>query len=64
MRRDTHGVPLEPAVRAKEWGHRRPLLRLGRGEGEHCRLHTAGLPQGDDEMPCLAALACWRFVFS
>ena len=32
-------------------GHVTPRLRLGRGQGECERLHTAGFPQGDNEMP-------------
>jgi hypothetical protein len=38
---------------AKDRGNVTPLLRLGRGQGEHCRFHTAGFPQGDNEMPML-----------
>src|SRR5258708_4429430 len=45
MRCDTNGVPLEPAVMAKERGNVTPLVRLGRGQGEHCGFHTAGFPQ-------------------
>jgi len=32
-------------------GHVTPLLRRGRGQGEPCRWHTAGCPQGDHAMP-------------
>jgi hypothetical protein len=46
-------LPLEPAVIAKERGNMRPLLRLGRGARVHCRFHTAGFSQGDNEMPLL-----------
>jgi hypothetical protein len=53
IRRDTNGLPLEPAVMAKERGNVTPLLRLGRGQGEHGRFHTAGFTQGDNEMPML-----------
>ena len=53
IRRDTNGLPLEPAVIAKERGNRRPLLRLGRGEVEQYRFHTAGFTQSDNEMPLL-----------
>ena len=53
MRRDTNGLPLSPAVIAKERGNRRPLLRLGRSEVEHGRFHTAGFAQGDNELPLL-----------
>ena len=38
---------------AKERGNVTPLLRLGRGQGEHGRFHTAGFPQGYNEMPLL-----------
>ena len=38
---------------AKEHGDMTPLLRLGRGKVTFCCLHTAGFPQGDNEMPRL-----------
>ena len=38
---------------AKERGNVTPLLRLGRGQGECGRFHTAGFPQGYNEMPRL-----------
>ena len=38
---------------AKERGYMTPLLRLGRGQGECGRFHTAGFPQGANEMPRL-----------
>src|SRR4030095_10104665 len=50
---ETNGLPLEPAMIAKERGNVTPLLRLGRGQGEQGRLHTAGFPQGDKKMPML-----------
>ena len=53
IRRDTNGLPLEPAVMAKERGNVTPLLRLGCGQDEHGRFHTAGFPQGDNKMPML-----------
>ena len=53
IRHDPNGVPLEPAMMAKEHGNVTPLLRLGRGQGEHCRFHTTGFTQGDNEMPML-----------
>src|SRR6266581_4108298 len=42
-------------VIAKEHGDMTPLLRLGRGEVEFCRFHTAGFPQGYNEMPMLGS---------
>ena len=48
-----NGLPLEPAVIAKERGNMHPLLRLGCGARAHRRLHTAGFAQGDQEMPLL-----------
>src|SRR6266446_8927138 len=53
MRHDTNGLPLEPAMLAKERGNVTPWLRLGRGQGACWRCHTAGFPQGDHEMPRL-----------
>src|SRR5437016_12507637 len=38
---------------AKERGNMSPLLRFGRGEREHCRCHTAGFSQGNNERPLL-----------
>ena len=38
---------------AKERGNVTPLRRLGRGQVEHGRFHTAGFPQGYNEMPML-----------
>jgi hypothetical protein len=38
---------------AKERGNVTPLLRLGRGQGEHGRFHTAGFPKSDNAMPLL-----------
>ena len=53
IRQDTNGLPLEPAMIAEKRGNVTPLLRLGCGQGECWRFHTAGFPQGDNEMPRL-----------
>ena len=53
IRRDTNGLPLEPAMIVKERSNVTPLLRLGRGQVEQGRFHTAGFAQGYNEMPML-----------
>ena len=53
IRHDPNGVPLEPAMIAKEHGNVTPLLRLGRGEIEPFGFHTAGFAQGHNELPVL-----------
>src|SRR5438093_7264731 len=46
-RRQTNGVPLEPAMTTKKRVNMAPLLRLGGAQSERFRFDTASLTQGD-----------------
>src|SRR5262252_4896443 len=55
MRRQTHGVPLEPAMTTKKRVNMAPLLRLGGAQSERFRFDTAGLTQSDNEVPAFVS---------
>src|SRR5713101_5463201 len=50
-RRQTNGVPLEPAMMTEKCVNVAPLLRCGSAQSERLRLNTAGLTQSDNEVP-------------
>src|SRR5919199_3757838 len=50
-RRQTNGVPLEPAMMTEKRVDVAPLSRCGGGEIERFRFDTAGFTQSDDEVP-------------
>ena len=50
-RRQTNGVPLEPAMTTKKRVNVAPLLRLGGAQSERFRFDTASLTQSDNEVP-------------
>src|SRR5216683_239854 len=50
-RRQTNGVPLEPAMTTEKRVNVAPLLRFGSTQSERLRFDTAGLTQGDNEVP-------------
>src|SRR5207249_6413116 len=50
-RRQTNGVPLEPAMTTKKRVNVAPLLRLGGAQSERFRFDTASLTQSDSEVP-------------
>src|SRR5207302_9373525 len=50
-RRQTNGVPLEPAMTTKKRVNMAPLLRGGGAQSECFRFDTAGLTQSDNEVP-------------
>src|SRR6266403_3221733 len=52
-RRQTNGVPLEPAMTTEKRVNVAPLLRCRGGEIERFRFDAAGLTQGDNEVPAL-----------
>src|SRR3989475_6094784 len=52
-RRQTNGVPLEPAMMTEKCVNVAPLLRCGSAQSERLRLNTAGLTQSDNEVPAL-----------
>src|SRR4029453_9916859 len=51
MRRQTHGVPLEPAMTTEKRGNVAPLLRGGGGQRERFRFDAARCPQGKNKIP-------------
>src|SRR6266704_6051800 len=51
MRRQTNGVPLEPAMTAEKRVNVAPLLRCGGGQRECFRFDAAGCTQGNNEVP-------------
>src|SRR5881397_2973415 len=51
MRRQTYGVPLEPAMTAEKRVNVAPLLRGGGGQSERFRFDAAGFTQGNNEVP-------------
>src|SRR2546425_4778227 len=51
MRRQTHGVPLAPAMTTEKRGNVAPLLRGGGGQSERFRCDAARCPQGKNEVP-------------
>ena len=51
MRRQTNGVPLEPAMTAEKRVNVAPLLRGEGGQSQRFRFDTAGFAQGDNEVP-------------
>src|ERR687884_707675 len=52
-RRQTNGVPLEPAMTAEKRVHVQPMLRFGAAQRERGRFDTAGFAKGDDKVPAL-----------
>src|SRR5215831_9433433 len=50
-RRQTNGVPLEPAMTTEKRVDVAPLSRLRSGERTCCRFDAAGFTQGDNEVP-------------
>src|SRR5215470_4673380 len=50
-RRQTNGVPLEPAMTTEKCVDVAPLSRWGGREIERFRFDTAGFAQGDNEVP-------------
>src|SRR6266571_1225940 len=52
-RRQTNGVPLEPAMTTEKRVNVAPLLRFRGAQSERLRFDTAGLTQGDNEVPAL-----------
>src|SRR5215475_5231630 len=50
-RRQTNGVPLEPAMTTEKRVDVAPLSRFGGGEIERFRFDAAGFTQGDNEVP-------------
>src|SRR3989454_693874 len=50
-RRQTNGIPLEPAMTTKKRVNVAPLLRFGGTQSERFRFDTAGLTQSDNEVP-------------
>src|SRR4029453_337161 len=50
-RRQTNGVPLEPAMTTEKRVDVAPLLRGGGAQSERFRFDTAGFAQGDNEVP-------------
>src|SRR5262245_27282653 len=50
-RRQTNGVPLEPAMTTEKRVDVAPLPRWGGGERKRFRFDTAGFTQGDNEVP-------------
>src|ERR687885_245369 len=52
-RRQTNGVPLEPAMTTEKRVDVAPLLRGGGCQGERFRFDTAGFTQGNNEVPAL-----------
>jgi hypothetical protein len=55
MRRETHGVPLEPAMTAEKRVDVTPLLRVRGSQSERLGLDAAGFPQGQNAVPALVA---------
>src|SRR6266536_5375898 len=51
MRRQTNGVPLEPAMTAEKRVNVAPRLRFGGGQIERFRFDAAGCTQGHNEVP-------------
>jgi hypothetical protein len=51
MRHDTYGVPLQPAMIAKERADVTPLLRRGCRQGDRLRCDTACFPSGNNAVP-------------
>src|SRR5712691_538638 len=54
-RRQTNGVPLDPAMTTEKRVNVAPLLRFGSTQSERLRFDTAGLTQGDNEVPALCS---------
>src|SRR3989441_8355697 len=52
-RRQTNGVPLEPAMTTEKRVDVAPLLRFGSGQMERFRFDAAGCPQGNNEVPAV-----------
>ena len=50
-RRQTNGVPLEPAMTTEKRVDVAPLLRCGGCQVERFRFDTAGFTQGNNEVP-------------
>src|SRR6266702_6864335 len=53
IRRQTNGVPLEPAMTAEKRVNVAPLLRCAGGQSERFRFDAAGFPQGNNEVPAV-----------
>lgn len=51
IRRQTNGVPLEPAMTTEKRVNVAPLLRCGGGQRERFRFDAARCPQGHNEVP-------------
>src|SRR5207245_7695384 len=51
IRRQTNGVPLEPAMTAEKRVNVAPLPRWRGGQSERFRFDTAGFTQGDNKVP-------------
>src|SRR5215510_6180677 len=51
IRRQTNGVPLEPAMTTEKCVDVAPLSRFGGGERARFRFDAAGFTQGDNEVP-------------
>jgi len=53
IRRQTNGVPLEPAMTAEKRVNVAPLLRGEGGQSERVRFDAASFPQGNNEVPAV-----------